>query len=79
MKEATTPMEPITYYTINDITVISGTPREGQTWEDMNYHYVVRVNYNITTNSDEYFAPSDGVSGKGNFEIVSAGIEGEEQ
>lgn len=58
----------ISDYAIVDVSVIVGTPREGEKWEDMKYHYVVRVNYNITTATEEYFAPGDGVAGKGTFE-----------
>lgn len=71
MDESTPPAERIADYEINDTAVISGTPKEGQTWQDMKYHYVVRVNYNITTDSDEYLAPGDGISGKGTFRGLS--------
>lgn len=67
MEDSTPPVERIENYEINEVTVISGTPKAGQNREDMNYHYVVRMNYNITTASDEYYAPGDGVSGKGTF------------
>ena len=67
MEESTPPVERIENYEISEVTVISGTPKAGQNREDMNYHYVVQVNYDITTASDEYFAPGDGVSGKGTF------------
>jgi len=67
MEESTPPVERIEDYEINEVTVISGTPKAGQNWQDMNYHYVVRMNYDITTASDEYFAPGDGVSGRGTF------------
>lgn len=67
MDESVPSVERIADYKINEVTVISGTPKKGQTWQDMKYHYVVRINYDITTASDEYFAPGDGVSGKGTF------------
>ncbi len=67
MEEGVPPAERIEDYKINKVTVISGTPTEGQTRQDMQYHYVVRMSYDITTASDEYFAPGDGVSGKGTF------------
>lgn len=68
MEESTPDSSRIESYKINEVTVISGTPKAGKNREDMNYHYVVRMNYDITTASDEYFAPGDGVAGKGNFE-----------
>jgi len=68
MEESTPPTERIVDYKINGVTVISGTPPEGRARQDMEYHYVVRIDYDITTASDEYFAPGDGVSGKGTFE-----------
>ncbi|WRS28485.1 M56 family metallopeptidase [Oscillospiraceae bacterium MB08-C2-2] len=67
MEESTPPVERIEDYNINAVTVISGTPKSGQNREDMSYHYVVRINYDITTASEEYFAPGDGVAGKGTF------------
>lgn len=67
MEESIPLTERISDYTINTVTVIEGTPKEGQSWKDMKYHYVVRVDYDITTASDKYFAPGDGVSGKGTF------------
>ncbi len=62
------PTERIADYTINAVTVIAGDPKEGQSRADMEYHYVARVNYDVATASEEYFAPSDGVSGKGMFQ-----------
>jgi hypothetical protein len=61
----------ISDYKINEVQVISGEPKEGQTWLDMKYHYVVRINYNITTAFPEYFAPGDGISGQGTFEGIT--------
>ncbi len=55
-------------YEVTGVNVISGTPKAGERWEDMQYQYVVRVNYNITTAAEGYIAPGDGVSGKGTFE-----------
>ena len=66
--QADTPAESrISDYTIEDVTVIAGTPKEGQSWQDMRYHYVVRTNYTIQTASEQYLSPSDGVSGLGSF------------
>lgn len=67
MGKSTPPVERIEDYDINEVTVISGTPKMGKNREDMNYHYVVRMNYDMVTACDEYFAPGDGVSGKGIF------------
>lgn len=67
MGEDVSPTERIANYTINAVTVIAGDSREGQSPADMEYHYVVRVNYDIITAFEEYFAPGDGVSGKGTF------------
>ncbi|HHV08720.1 MAG TPA: hypothetical protein GXX75_00380 [Clostridiales bacterium] len=61
-------LERITDYTVDSVNVISGTPKAGQTWLDMPYHYVVRAKYSIATATEEYLAPADGVSGKGLFE-----------
>lgn len=71
MEETTPPVERIVDYAINAITVSSAEPKEGQAWEDMNYHHVVRVNYSITTASEEYSNPSDLISGKGKFDGLS--------
>ncbi|WMJ85218.1 M56 family metallopeptidase [Oscillospiraceae bacterium LTW-04] len=68
MGENVSPTERIADYTINAVTVIAGDPNEGQRWSDMAYQYVVRVDYDITTASEEYFAPGDGASGKGMFQ-----------
>ncbi len=67
MGESAPPAERIADYEIHDVTVIAGAPKEGQPRQDIPYHYVVRVSYGITTASDAYFAPGDGVSGKGTF------------
>ncbi len=61
------PVNRLADYKINKVTVISGTPKKGQTYAEMNYHYVVRLNYDITTASEEYLAAGDGISGKGTF------------
>lgn len=67
--ETDTPAENrISDYTITDVTVIAGEPKQGVKWEDMAYQYVVRVTYDITTATEQYFAPGDGVSGKGTFQ-----------
>lgn len=64
-----TPVENrISDYTITDVTVITGEPKQGMKWEDMAYQYVVRVTFDITTATEQYFAPGDGVSGKGTFQ-----------
>nr|WP_246542831.1 M56 family metallopeptidase [Fusibacter paucivorans] len=68
MEENIASTERIADYTINAVTVIAGDPKVGQKWTDMEYHYVVRVNYDIATASEEYFAPGDGASGKGTFQ-----------
>lgn len=36
-------------YTVSKITVTNVEPKAYETWEDMAYLYVVRVNYSITT------------------------------
>ncbi|BCJ94883.1 hypothetical protein acsn021_24520 [Anaerocolumna cellulosilytica] len=60
-------LERITDYTVDSVNVISGTPKAGQTWQDMPYHYVVRAEYSISTATEEYLSPADGISGKGWF------------
>ena len=60
--------ERISDYTIHNVSVIAGEPKAGQAYEDMRYHYVVGVEYGITTAGDGYFAPGDGVSGKDTFD-----------
>lgn len=54
-------------FQITDIAVIAGEPKAGTTREEMPYHYVVQMTYDIETASDKYLAAGDGVSGKGNF------------
>ena len=71
MEESTSPVERIADYAINAITVTSVKPREDQAWENMNYHHAVRVDYRITTNSEEYSNPSDLIDGKGEFDGLS--------
>lgn len=66
-EEGAPPAERIEDYKINKVTVISGMPPKGKARQDMKYHYVVYIDYDITTASNEYFAPGDGVSGKGTF------------
>ncbi len=58
----------ISDYKITKVDVIAGEPKAGIEWEEMAYQYVVRVRYDITTATAEYFNPSDGVSGQGTFE-----------
>ena len=66
--EAGVPAESrISDYTITKVNVIAGEPKAGIQWEDMAYQYVVQITYDITTATEEYFAPGDGVSGKGTF------------
>lgn len=57
----------IAAYEIVGVSVVVGEPRTGEKREDMKYHYVVRVNYNITTATERYYFPADGASGKGTF------------
>lgn len=68
MDEETPAEQRIADYEITGVSVIAGEPRAGEQWADMKYQYVVRVNYNITTATEAYFAPGDGVSGKGTFQ-----------
>lgn len=60
--------ERIGNYTVGKITVTAGDLKEGETGEDMPYDYVVQANYSITTDSEAYHMPGDGVSGKGTFD-----------
>lgn len=55
-------------YVITDAKVIAGEPKPGVKWEDMAYQYVVQCTYDITTATEQYRAPGDGVSGKGTFQ-----------
>ena len=69
--EADVPAESrISDYTITKVNVIAGEPKAGIQWEDMAYQYVVQITYDITTATEEYFAPGDGVSGKGTFKVL---------
>lgn len=58
----------ISDYAITDVTVIVGDPKQDVKWEDMAYQYIVQVTYDITTVTEQYFAPGDGISGKGTFQ-----------
>lgn len=60
----------ISDYEIEKVSVISGTPKAGQTRAEMAYHYVVRVNYSITTASEQYRSPGAGIAGSGTFNGV---------
>ncbi|MDC0700495.1 DUF4825 domain-containing protein, partial [Blautia wexlerae] len=57
----------IAAFQITDVTVIAGEPKAGTTREEMPYHYVVQMTYDIETSSEEYLAAGDGISGKGKF------------
>ncbi len=54
-------------YTLRECRTVSGTPPEGQSWEEMPYQYLVQITYDITTASEAYLAPGDGVAGLGSF------------
>lgn len=54
-------------YTVRECRTVSGTPPEGQSWEEMPYQYLVQVTYDITTASEGYLAPGDGAAGRGSF------------
>lgn len=70
--ETDTPDESrIADYKITKVTVIAGNPKQGVKWEDMAYQYVVRLTYDITTATEQYSAPGDGISGKGTFQNLS--------
>lgn len=71
MKENTPLAERIVDYKMKRVAAISGTPSEEEAWQDMKYNYIVRVDYDITTASNEYLAPGDGIAGKGTFEGLS--------
>lgn len=58
----------ISSYKVRDISVISATPKEEIAPEDMKYQYVVQLHYDITTATEDYYAPGDGVTGAGKFE-----------
>lgn len=58
-------------YEIQEVTVAAGTPPAGQSWEEMSYQYLVRVEYDIRTASEAYRAPGDGIAGRGSFEGLS--------
>lgn len=58
----------ISDHTITDVSVLAGDPKQGVRWEDMAYQYVVHVTYQITTATEQYRAPGDGVAGKGTFD-----------
>lgn len=57
----------IANFQITDIALIAGEPKAGTSREEMPYHYVVQMTYDIETASEEYLAAGDGVSGKGKF------------
>ena len=70
--ETDTPDESrIADYKITKVTVIAGNPKQGVKWEDMAYQYVVQLTYDITTATEQYSAPGDGISGKGTFQNLS--------
>lgn len=58
----------ISAYAVSDVKVVVGAPKPGIKWEDMAYQYVVQFTYDITTATDQYRAPGDGISGKGTFQ-----------
>lgn len=60
--------ERIGNYTVSRITVTDSEPKAGEIGENMPYDYVVQANYSITTDSEAYHMPGDGVSGKGTFD-----------
>lgn len=68
MGEKTPAENRISDYKITDVTVIAGQPKEGVTWEDMDYQYVVQLTYDITTATEQYLSAGDGISGKGSFQ-----------
>lgn len=63
--EEVSPEERLADFWFNNIRVYKG---EWKDLQELPYHYVVQVNYGITTATDEYFAPADGISGKGSFD-----------
>lgn len=69
-EDAVSNIERITDYTVDHVSVAAAS-KAGQTSQDMPYDYVVRANYSITTASEEYRAPDDGISGKGVFDGLS--------
>ncbi len=60
--------ERITDYSLYSVKVISCKPEANQTWQEMPYQYVVCLEYSITTATQEYRSPVNGISGKGLFE-----------
>ena len=65
--DTTSSQNRIASYQINNTIITSGTPHNEIYWEDMKYHYVVLVNYDITTATDDYLSVLDGLSGKSTF------------
>lgn len=65
------PQERITDYNIAKITVDSAEPIAEENRQDMEYHYAVRVDYSLTTETDEFVSPEDGIAGRGTFEGLS--------
>lgn len=59
--------ERLAEYTLRECRTVSGTPPEGQSWEEMPYQYLVQITYDITTASEGYLAPGDGIAGLGSF------------
>ncbi|GEM_PF-4420004 len=66
MDEKVSDPERISDYTIDSVTVL-GTEISESGGEIADYIIHVRVQYEITTASEEYSAPDDGISGKGTF------------
>lgn len=60
-----TSSEGLSGYNINNVKVISVAPNADIALEDM--QYVVQVDYDITSYTDSFVSPSDGISGKGTF------------
>lgn len=54
----------ISDYEITNIDVVTLDQKTGVSKEDMEYHYVVNLTYNITTATEDYDAPWDGLKGK---------------
>lgn len=61
----------ISHYEITDLSVLTADSKPGIDWEDMDYQYAARVTFDITTASEQYSSPSDGISGKGTFQSLS--------
>lgn len=67
LDESVPDTERLAGYSIQSVRATEGTPPAGQSREELPYQYLVRISYDITTASEAYSAPGDGIAGLGTF------------